>query len=91
MLAAQQPPAADLAVMNARILTVDPAFRIVSAAAVREGVFVAVGRAEDVRTFVGPRTRVIDAGGRTVVPGLIEGHVHALGGLKAKPCNRSSG
>ncbi|HEX2310433.1 MAG TPA: amidohydrolase, partial [Vicinamibacterales bacterium] len=58
---------------------VDSAFRVVSAAAVRDSVFVAVGRTEDVRRSVGPQTRVIDAAGRTVIPGLIEGHVHALG------------
>jgi hypothetical protein len=79
LLDAQGVPPADLAVVNARIVTVDSAFRVVSAAAVRDGVFVAVGRTEDVRRSVGPQTRVIDAAGRTVIPGLIEGHVHALG------------
>jgi predicted amidohydrolase YtcJ len=79
LLAAQGPRPADLAVVNARILTVDSAFRVASAAAVQNGVFVAVGRTEDVRAFVGPQTRVIDAAGRTVIPGLVEGHVHALG------------
>ena len=79
LLGAQGVRPADLVVVNAQILTVDPSFRVVSAAAVRDGVFVAVGRTEDVRRSVGAQTRVIDAAGRTVIPGLIEGHVHALG------------
>jgi predicted amidohydrolase YtcJ len=74
-----QPPAADLVVLNAKIVTLDPQSRIAQAAAVRNGVFVAVGSAEDVKPHLGTRTRVVDAGGRTIVPGLIDTHVHALG------------
>ncbi|HEU4893867.1 MAG TPA: amidohydrolase [Vicinamibacterales bacterium] len=69
---------ADLVLNNARILTVDSGFRTAAALAVRGGRFVAVGTNEDVRTHVGPATRVIDGRGRTVVPGFIDTHVHAL-------------
>ena len=70
---------ADLVVLNGRVLTVDASFRIAEAVAVREGVFVRVGANADVRALVGSATRVIDARGRSVVPGLIDSHVHALG------------
>ena len=69
---------ADLVLLNARILTVDDRFRVAAALAVRDGRFVAVGSNEDVRPHVGAGTRVIDGRGRTVVPGLIDTHVHAL-------------
>ena len=73
------PAPADLVVLNGKVLTVDAAFRVAEAAAVRDGVFVLVGTSEEARTLVGPKTRVIDAQGRTVIPGLIDSHVHALG------------
>ena len=44
----------------------------------RDGRFVAVGSNDEVRRHVGPATRVIDGRGRTVVPGFIDTHVHAL-------------
>jgi predicted amidohydrolase YtcJ len=78
--AAQRPaPPADLVVRGGKILTVDAHFRIAEAVAIRDGLFVAVGTNEDVRPFVGEKTRVVEAAGRTVVPGLIDSHVHALG------------
>jgi len=73
------PAPADLVVLNGKVLTVDAGFRVAEAAAIRDGVFVRVGTSAQVRALVGPKTRVIDAGGRTVIPGLIDSHVHALG------------
>jgi predicted amidohydrolase YtcJ len=73
----QEPPA-DLVVRNARILTVNDRFSVVSALAVRDGRFVVVGSDQDVSPYIGQRTRVVDGRGRTVVPGLIDTHVHAL-------------
>src|SRR5213594_340819 len=72
-------PPADLVVLNGKIVTVNPHSSIVEAAAVREGRFVAVGANSKVKKLVGDQTRVIDARGKTVVPGLIETHVHAIG------------
>ncbi len=70
---------ADLAVIHARIYTVNPRQPRAEAMAVRQGAIVGVG--DDVSRFIGPATKVIDAGGATVLPGLIDshGHVHALG------------
>jgi predicted amidohydrolase YtcJ len=75
---ATQPAPADVVLTNARILTVDSAFRTAAALAVRGGRFAAVGTDDEVRLHVGPATRVIDGRGRTVVPGFIDTHVHAL-------------
>ena len=72
------PEPADLVVLDAKILTVDEGFREAKALAVRNGRFVAVGSTGDVRAYVGDTTRVIDGGGRTVIPGLIDTHVHFL-------------
>jgi predicted amidohydrolase YtcJ len=74
-----QTPAADLVVTNAKLVTLDSASRIAEAAAIRDGVFVAVGSAADVTPHIGSSTRVVDAQGRTIIPGLIDTHVHALG------------
>jgi predicted amidohydrolase YtcJ len=70
---------ADLVVLDARILTVDDGFHVAEALAVREGRFVAVGSTAEVRARIGAATRVIDGGGRTIIPGLVDSHVHALG------------
>jgi predicted amidohydrolase YtcJ len=72
---------ADLAVANARIYTVNPKQPRASAIAVRQGRIIAVG--DDVSRYVGASTRVIDAKGATIVPGLIDshGHVRSLGDM----------
>lgn len=70
---------ADLVVLRAKILTVNDDFAEARALAVRDGRFVAVGSDEDVRVHIRDTTRVIDGRGRTVIPGLIDTHVHALG------------
>jgi predicted amidohydrolase YtcJ len=69
---------ADLVVTNAKIVTLDPASTIAQALAVREGRIVAVGGNDAVEALVGPATRRVDAGGRTVIPGLIDSHIHAV-------------
>ena len=69
---------ADLVVLNGNIVTVDSSGRSVQAVAVREGRFAAVGGNEEIKPHIGPKTRVVDAKGRTVIPGLIDTHVHAL-------------
>lgn len=67
---------ADLIISNAKIATLDSSDRIVSALAIRQGRFIAVGDEADVAGLEGDETRRIDAGGKLVVPGLIDGHAH---------------
>ncbi len=71
---------ADVVVLNAKVVTVDGGFTMAQAVAVRDGRFAAVGSNDAIRTHIGARTRVIDAGGRTVTPGLADGHLHNAGG-----------
>src|SRR5204862_6545556 len=63
---------ADLVVLGAKVLTVDRTLSVAEAVAVRDGVFTLVGTSAQARALVGPATRVIDAAGRTVIPGLID-------------------
>ena len=68
---------ADTVLFNGKVLTVDQQFSTRSAVAVREGRIMAVGSDADVRKLAGPSTRTIDLQGRTVIPGLIDSHMHA--------------
>ena len=67
----------DLILRNGKIVTVDRAFSIKQAVAVRGGRVITVGSDREMRPLTGPATRVIDLGGRTVIPGLIDSHIHA--------------
>ncbi|MEU0743615.1 amidohydrolase [Streptomyces sp. NPDC006134] len=74
--------AADLVLRNAKIHTGDPARPAASALAVRDGHLVALGDDGDIAGLLGPGTRVLDALGRRVVPGLNDSHLHVIrGGL----------
>jgi predicted amidohydrolase YtcJ len=78
-LAAEEAPApADLVVRNAKIYTVDPAHPLVQALAVRDGRVVFLGATQDAQAWVGPKTRIENLGGRLVLPGLIDAHIHPL-------------
>jgi predicted amidohydrolase YtcJ len=70
---------ADLIVRNAKIVTVDPKFTVAEALAVKDGKLVAVGTDADVRKHQGAATKMIDAGGKVVLPGLMDSHTHPLG------------
>jgi predicted amidohydrolase YtcJ len=74
----QSPPSADLVLVDGTVLTVDANFTVARAFAARDGRFIKIGSNEEIRALVGPSTRVIEARGRTVIPGLIDSHVHAL-------------
>src|SRR6478672_4330350 len=69
---------ADLILHNGKVVTVDPQFSIRQAVAVKGGRITAVGTDAAVLKERGPGTRVVDLKGRTVLPGLIDSHVHAL-------------
>ncbi len=75
-VAAAQP--ADLIITNARIYTVDENRPVVDAMAIRDGRVVATGPQRGVMTMRGPNTQVLDLHGRTVIPGMIDAHVHLL-------------
>ena len=70
--------AADTIIRNATIITIDPRSPRAEALAIRDGKFVAVGDNDSVRDLVGPGTEVLDLAGNTVVPGLIDAHIHVL-------------
>ena len=78
-LTAQAPPKADFILVNGRVYTVDDSHPRASAFAVRNGRIVFVGSDREARYLAGPRTRVVDAGGRTVIPGMVDAHAHLLG------------
>jgi Amidohydrolase family len=71
----------DLVVFNAKVYTVDPLTPRAEAFAVKAGRFVAVGSTEDVKMLIGKRTQTFDAKQMTVVPGFIDAHNHAPGGI----------
>jgi predicted amidohydrolase YtcJ len=75
-LSAQAP---DLIVHNAKVVTVDPQFRIAQAIAVQGERIVAVGTNNEVLAKKGANTKLVDAAGKTVLPGLMDSHVHATG------------
>ncbi len=81
--AAAQTP--DLILHNGKIVTVDGRFSIASALAIRGERIVAVGTNEEVRRLAGPSTRQSDLAGRTVIPGLIDNHLHYLRGATLTP------
>lgn len=76
--AAKATAPADLVVTHAKVATVDAQSRIVQALAVRDGHIVAVGDNATIEKLVGPDTRRINAAGRTLIPGLVDSHVHGV-------------
>lgn len=61
---------------NGRIYSVDANFTVAQAVAIRDGRFDLIGTDAEVLAQTGPETRVIDLGGRSVVPGLFDSHLH---------------
>jgi predicted amidohydrolase YtcJ len=76
-LRAQQ-PVPDLILANGKIVTVDEKFTIAQSVAVSRDRILAVGTNADIAKLAGPHTRRIDLAGRTVIPGLIDNHMHLL-------------
>lgn len=78
--AAAQPPspplAADMILRGGKIVTLDKRSTVARAVAIRDGRFLAVGSDAEVGRFAGPKTRVVELAGRTVVPGLNDSHTH---------------
>jgi predicted amidohydrolase YtcJ len=69
---------ADILLVNGKIVTLDAASSVREALAIEADRITATGSSEELRKSAGPSTRVIDLGGRTVIPGLIDSHIHAI-------------
>jgi len=69
---------ADIVIKNANIRTMDVNRRVVRSAAILNGKIIALGSDSDTAALVGPKTRLIDAGGKTVLPGFNDAHVHFM-------------
>jgi predicted amidohydrolase YtcJ len=79
-LMAQGKPTADLIITNARVWTVDKAHPTAQAVAVFGDRIIAVGSKVDVEVLRGVETKVVDAGGKLLIPGFNDAHVHFVGG-----------
>jgi predicted amidohydrolase YtcJ len=73
-------PAADTVIVNARIYTVNPRQPWAEALAIRGDKILAVGSAKEIAAYPATTVRVIDAGGRLILPGFTDCHVHFLDG-----------
>lgn len=79
-----QPP--ETIILNGRLITFDSACPRAEALAIADGRIAAVGSTAEIRALAGPGSRVIDAGGATVLPGFIDSHVHLFGGSVELGC-----
>ncbi len=80
---------ADTVLTDARIYTAAGG-TLAEALAVRQGKLVYVGTAAGAQAFVGPRTKIVKAGGRLVVPGLVDSHIHPLDIVDLDVCDLAS-
>src|SRR5262249_22888964 len=71
---------ADAVFVNGKVFTVNAHSSIAQGFAIKDGHFLAVGSSQAIRRYIGKNTKVVDLGGRMVVPGLCDGHFHDEGG-----------
>ena len=76
--AAARAQTADTILVNGKILTLDAKSTVAQALAIHGHRILAVGSNDDVRKRASAATKVIDLGGRTVIPGMTDSHIHAL-------------
>jgi len=74
----QDSPAADTVLLGGKVLTVDASFSIAQAIAIKGSRIIAVGDDAAVSSFIDESTRVIELQGKTVIPGLIDNHMHFI-------------
>ncbi|MDB5997409.1 MAG: amidohydrolase-like [Pseudomonas sp.] len=80
--------AADLVLLNGKIFTADRANPKVQALAVQDGKVLRVGSDQQIKALIDPATKVVDLGGKALMPGLIDSHSHAIfGGLEMVAAN----
>ncbi|MBI5685498.1 MAG: amidohydrolase [Verrucomicrobia bacterium] len=75
--------AVDTVLVGGRVVTLDAKERVAEALAIGDGRIVAVGTDAEVLKLAGERTEVIRLDGKTVLPGFVEAHVHAIGAARA--------
>ena len=71
---------ADLVIKNAQIFTASQNIGEAEAVAVKDGKFVAVGTNDEIQRYVGPDSTIIDASGKSILPGFIDSHIHISSG-----------
>src|SRR5580693_3590318 len=69
---------ADLVLRNGKLITMESGNSQAQALAARGGKIVALGTNQQMQSYIGGSTKVIDLGGRLAIPGLIEGHGHFM-------------
>ncbi|MBW3470171.1 amidohydrolase [Arthrospiribacter ruber] len=74
-----QSKVADKVFINGTIYTVNEAMPKVQAVAIKDGMIMAIGSSEEINSYVGNETEVIDLQGKTMTPGFIESHAHLMG------------
>jgi predicted amidohydrolase YtcJ len=70
-------PPAEWVFVNGKVVTGDASFSVKEALAIKNGRFVAAGTDSEMRRWIGRSTSVVNLSGRTVIPGLIDSHMHA--------------
>jgi predicted amidohydrolase YtcJ len=73
-----QAGAPQMVLIGGKILTLDRTDSLAEALAIEHGRISAVGSTAQIRALSGPQTKIVDLGGRTVIPGLIDSHIHAI-------------
>jgi predicted amidohydrolase YtcJ len=75
-----RPPAPTLVLINGKVITVDRSFSIAEGVALAGDRILTTGNEDQLRALAGPATRIVDLKGRTVIPGLMDNHLHGAGG-----------
>jgi predicted amidohydrolase YtcJ len=75
-----RPPAPDLILINGRVITVDRNFTIAEGVAIAGDRILTTGNEDQLRAMAGPATHIVDLKGHTVIPGLMDNHLHGAGG-----------
>jgi predicted amidohydrolase YtcJ len=76
--AAASAETADTVLFNGKVVTVDKDFSVREAIAISSGRVLATGASSAMKKLAGENARMIDLGGRTVIPGLTDGHIHGV-------------
>lgn len=75
-----RPPAPDLILINGKVITVDRNFAIAEGVAIIGDRILTTGNEDQLRSLAGAATRIVDLKGSSVIPGLMDNHLHSAGG-----------